>query len=148
MKIMRIRRTNATNVTRMPQMPMDDSTILYKELCYELNGIFFKAQNDLGRFCRERQYGDVIEQLLKDKMIAYQREFPVPLPSDNGAISNRVDFLIHGLIIVELKAKRFITRDDYLQIKRYLEATQCQLGLLVNFQGYGVRIKRVVLSME
>ena len=39
--------------------------LIYEKLTYALNGIYFKVHNKLGRFGRERQYGDAIEMLLK-----------------------------------------------------------------------------------
>ena len=45
-------------------MRIENSKIIYAELSYKLNGILYEAQNQLGRFCREKQYGDIIENLL------------------------------------------------------------------------------------
>ncbi len=67
------------------------------------------------------QYCNAIEELLKKNNISYKREFS--LKSDNDLIKNnrnRVDFLIENKIIIEVKAKRFIGRDEYNQAQRYL----------------------------
>ena len=109
-----------------------------------MNGIFFDVHNELGRYCRERQYGDAIQIRLEEKKLNYIREHPVPLETDIGGVSNRVDFLVNNLIIVELKAKRLITREDYFQLQRYLQVSGHQLGLLVNFQDKFLHIKRIV----
>ena len=119
---------------------------MFKELSYTLNGIFFKVHNDLGRFCRERQYADAIEQLLKEKELLFQREYPIPLGTDIGPTSNRVDFWVNNEVILELKAKPLISKDDYFQMRRYLVAAKCRLGLLVNFRNYRVTIKRVIVD--
>ena len=39
--------------------------LIYPELSYAINGIFFTVQNELGRFAREKQYGDAIATRLK-----------------------------------------------------------------------------------
>ena len=69
--------------------------VIYPELSYKLNGIFFKAHNELGFYCKEAQYCDAIEKLLKEKDINYERELFIKtnneLIRDN---SNRIDFLI------------------------------------------------------
>ncbi len=40
--------------------------IIHKELSYRINGLLFKTHKELGRFCRERQYADKFEELLKN----------------------------------------------------------------------------------
>lgn len=117
--------------------------LLYKELSYELVGMFFEIQKQLGRFCRERQYGDCLEVLLKNRGIEHQREYPVPI-ADRA--SNFVDFLIDDTIIVELKAKPFITKEDYFQMQRYLQTANKEMGILINFRQYYLRPKRILNS--
>ena len=68
--------------------------IIHAELSYAITGILFQAHNELGRYCNEKQYGDKIEQLLKDSSVAYEREKVLP-PSFGGEQDgrNKVDFL-------------------------------------------------------
>ena len=61
--------------------------VIYPELSYKINGIFFAVQNRLGRFCKEKQYCDEIEKELQNKGVAYKREL-------NDGSGNRMDFLI------------------------------------------------------
>ena len=58
------------------------------------------------------------------------------------------DFLIEDKIILELKARRIITKDDYFQVKRYLAATNKSLGVLVNFQQLYIRPKRILRGLD
>jgi GxxExxY protein len=114
------------------------SELYFPELSYTLVGICFNAQNKLGRFAREAQYGDFIENELVEKKIVYAREYPVPKMND------RVDFMVDNKIIVELKSKRYILKKDYLQIQRYLHALDIKLSLLVNFQNRHLKPLRIV----
>lgn len=57
------------------------------------------------------------------------------------------DFIIENSIVVELKSKRILGKDDYYQAKRYLSALKLELGLLVNFKPRYVTIKRVLLPI-
>jgi len=115
--------------------------IIEKELSYKLSGIFFKIQNELGRFCRERQYADALEDKLKKENINFKREFPIEIGERK---SNFVDFLIENRILVDLKAKPFIEKEDYYQMKRYLEATNLELGLVINFRSKYLKPKRIL----
>lgn len=49
--------------------------ILHAELSYKITGLCFKAHNELGRFCSERQYADKLEELLNEAQVKYQRKF-------------------------------------------------------------------------
>jgi|SRR5665647_2248713 len=120
--------------------------VIYPEISYILTGIFFSVHNDLGACCREKQYCDAIEEMLKSKGIKYRRELgnkDDELLKDN---SNKVDFLIDGKIIIEVKAKRVIGRDEYQQTQRYLKNFNLKLGMIVNFHQKYLAPKRVLNS--
>ncbi len=117
---------------------------MYPKLSYTLTGIFFKAHKDLGRFCRERQYSDRIEELLKENFIAYKREFEIIGLNPESPLGNRVDFLIQDSIIIDIKTKKFITKEDYWQMQRYLSNAGLELGFIVNFRSTFLKPKRIL----
>jgi GxxExxY protein len=122
--------------------------LIYPEISYKLNGIFFEVQNRLGRYSTEKQYADAIEELIKENKIPYEREKEIEIPFGKMKIGgNKVDFIIENKILVDIKAKRYITKEDYLQMRRYLRAINFKLGLLVNFRGKSIFVKRVINSM-
>lgn len=91
------------------------SNIIYPDLSYKINGILFKIHNELGKYCNEKQYCDLIEEYLKETKINYEREKILPISFEGETKGrNKVDFLIENKIILEIKAKRIITREDYL----------------------------------
>ncbi|MEK7645530.1 MAG: GxxExxY protein [Patescibacteria group bacterium] len=120
----------------------DTNKIILKDLSYKLNGIFFKVHNKLGRFLKEKQYADEIEKFFKNERLNYQREFT--LKNISGIEHNRVDFLVNNEIIVDVKAKRIVTKDDYYQMLRYLKSANLRLGLIVNFRNTYLKAKRIV----
>lgn len=115
--------------------------IIHKEFSYKINGILFKVHNELGRYCREKQYADKIEELLKENQISYKRERKI---SGDLAGGNIPDFDIENKILLEIKAKRFVTREDYYQIQRYLQTNKIKLGLLVNFRNRYLKPIRII----
>ena len=121
--------------------------LLYPELSYKICGLCFETQNTLGRYLTEKSYADFLEGLLKRDNIVYNREYQIPesFVGEKGR-RNVADFFIDGKIIVELKSKQLISREDYFQVKRYLSATGAKLGLLVNFQQQYLRPKRILSS--
>ena len=118
--------------------------LVYPDLSYQLTGILFDIHNELGRFYREKQYGDLLEQRLKVSKLKYEREKKLPLDSDNKMASNKVDFCIDGKILLDLKAKKFVTKEDYYQMRRYLKVSGLKLGLIANFRNTYLKPKRVI----
>lgn len=115
--------------------------IVEKDLSYKLNGVFFEIQREAGRFLRERQYADLLEQKLKSNSVVYKRESPIEVA---GRKSNFADFVIENKILIELKTKTYFEKEDYYQILRYLESNNLQLGLLVNFRQRFLKPKRIL----
>lgn len=132
----------------MPQianLQIQKEKIVYPELSYRLIGILFRAHNELGQFCNEQQYGDKIEACFREGNVSYEREKVLPI-SFEGELEgrNKIDFLVEDQIVLELKAKRLLTKDDYYQTKRYLVALRKKLGILVNFRQRYLNPKRVL----
>lgn len=117
--------------------------IILKELSYNITGFCFKVHNELGRFGSERQYADKLEEILKENKVDYKREFEISNLIDSP-LGNRPDFIIENKIILDAKAKKFITKEDYFQMMRYLEASNFQLGLIINFRATYLKPKRVL----
>ena len=92
----------------------------------------------MGRYSREKQYGDLIEKKLIAVHIPYKREYNI---KNTG---NIIDFLIDNKIIIELKSKRFIGRDDYYQIQWYLQILNIKLGMIINFRNRYLKPIRII----
>ncbi|KKT45282.1 MAG: GxxExxY protein [Parcubacteria group bacterium GW2011_GWA2_44_15] len=122
----------------------NDTNIIHPELSYQITGILFKVHNEVGRFCREVQYGDLLETLLKEKRIKYEREKTLPIKGIKNQFTNKVDFVIEGSILIDIKAKPVITKVDYYQMNRYLEACGYKLGMIVNFRNTYLKPIRVI----
>lgn len=119
--------------------------VIYPELSYIIYGLCFKIHNQLGRFRNEKQYADALEALLRINKISNEREVRLPTTFDiEKSGRSIVDFIIDDKIIIELKTKRFLTKEDYFQIKRYLVSCNKKLGILVNFRQKFLTPKRVL----
>ena len=121
--------------------------IINKELSYKIVGIAYEIHNKLGSVYSEKQYQDVFEEVLQSAKLPYERERDLYFYIGNKKIKgNRADFVVENKIVVDLKTKRYITREDFRQMLRYLKSGGYKLGLVVNFGGQKVEVKRIVNS--
>lgn len=121
--------------------------IVYKDLSFKLCGLSYEIKNKLGSSCSEKQYQEALEFKLKSNNIFHEREKDILFKFDEGDISgNKADFVIENKIVIDLKAKKYITRDDFKQMLRYLKAGKYRLGLIINLGSPSVVIKRVMNS--
>ena len=66
------------------------------------------------------------------------------VPCIKGKVRCIVDFIVENKIILEFKAKDFITKEDYFQTKRYLVTLNLKLALLINFRQKRLAPKRIL----
>ncbi len=67
--------------------------------------------------------------------IPFERQKPLPVIYKEVRLDAgfRADFLVGGLVIVELKAVERLAKIHEAQVLTYLKLTHCKLGLLINF---------------
>ena len=76
--------------------------------------------------------------------IAFSREFEMPIFYREEQIeTRRVDFLVEGIISVELKANTKLEDVHFAQAFNYLEAYDLEIGLLINFGETSLNFKRL-----
>jgi GxxExxY protein len=81
--------------------------------------------------------------------ISFQRQWPIALHYKGEPVGEaRLDFLVGGQLIIELKAVDLLHPIHQAQVINYLKATKLQLGLLINFNVEHLKdgIKRIVLT--
>ena len=119
---------------------MEKNKIIFPNLSYRITGILFSVHNELGRFCTERQYCDLLEYKLKENNINYIREKNI----NKNIKGDKIDFCVDNKIIIECKAKKFITKEDYLAVQRYLQNSDKKLAMIVNFRHTYLKPKRII----
>ncbi len=71
---------------------------------------------------------------LRAHALAFETEKAVEVPYRGELLgTHRVDLIVQGLVIVELKAVEAIDAVHRKQVVSYLKATKLRLGLLINF---------------
>ena len=73
----------------------------------------------------------------------FQKE--VEVLYDGELVGNhKLDVLVEGVLIVELKAVKALEDIHFAQVRSYLRATAIKHGLLINFASYSLTVKRVI----
>lgn len=107
--------------------------------------IFKQVFNELGRGHRETVYQKAIEVELRLRGISYECERVIPVKYKDHVVSYmRMDLVVDGKIIIELKSIKTIKEGDECQLKRYLNYSGMNEGYLVNFSTDGdVEVKKI-----
>jgi GxxExxY protein len=125
---------------------VDEAT---EDLAQRVIGAAIEVHSHLGAGLPELVYRNALAHEFDLRGIAYAMEAPVPVHYKGKLVGEgRVDLLVGGVLIVELKVAETLTDTHRAQVIAYLSATGFQLGLLINFKVALLRngIKRVIKS--
>ncbi len=120
--------------------------IILKEESYQIIGACMEVHQQLGMGFKEDVYKDALELEFKQRGIPYQREKSFKIVYKGTVLRRRypADFIVHGSIILEVKAKPFIVEAFIAQTINYLKASGIKLGIIANFGEKSFKYKRVV----
>jgi len=117
-------------------------------ISYKIRGAIFQVYNKLGPGLLESIYEQALYIELESMGLKVQRQVPINViykGMDLG-MGYRMDLLVEGLVLVEIKSVDMISNVHLKQIQTYLKVTGKPLGLLVNFNSTDLKdsIKRIV----
>jgi GxxExxY protein len=119
----------------------------YSELTSKIIGCAMTVHKALGNGFQEVIYQRALEIEFADNGIAFSREHEMPIYYKQQQIgTRRVDFLVEGIISVELKAITQLEDVHLAQAINYLEAYDLEIGLLINFGSKSLQFKRLINS--
>jgi GxxExxY protein len=104
----------------------------------------------LGPGFLEGLYEEALAVEMSHRRIAYERQKSVQVSYKGHLLGEgRLDFLVDNELIVELKAVEQLAPIHKAQVLSYLKATNCQLGLLLNFNTFLLSkgIQRVIRTV-
>jgi GxxExxY protein len=117
----------------------------------EIIGAAIEVHRQLGPGLLESAYEICLAHELDLQRIPYERQKPVTVHYKGIALDGgyRLDFLVRGLVIVELKAVEVLLPVHEAQVITYLKLAHCKLGILVNFNVTMMKngIKRLALNL-
>jgi GxxExxY protein len=124
-------------------IPIED-----EELAKRIIGAAIEVHRTLGPGFLERIYEEALCYELTEASVPFERQKRLLIPYKKILIhGQRIDLLVGGRIILELKCADDFSPIHQAQLISYLKATGLRLGLLINFKVVLLKdgIKRVVL---
>ena len=119
---------------------------LYSDLTEKIIKAALKVHRQLGPGFIEKLYQRALEIELTNNKIKVEREKLLKLTYDGVNIgSDKVDFMVEGKVLVELKAVSELSSVHRAQLISYLKASKLRVGLLINFAQIKLQVKRVIV---
>ncbi len=121
------------------------------EASREIIGAAIEVHRQLGPGLLESVYEDCLEHEFVLRHTPYERQKKIPILYKGAPVGDglRLDFLVGGLVVVELKAVEALVPVHTAQMITYLKLTGCRLGLILNFNVPVMRdgIKRIARNL-
>ena len=125
-------------------IPMIKEQYKYSELTSKIIGCAIEVHKRLGNGFQEVIYQRALEIEMRIANLSFTREHEMPIfYRDEQIGTRRVDFLVDGVISVELKAITKLEDVHFAQGINYLEAYNLEIGLLINFGETSLNFKRL-----
>jgi len=117
-------------------------------VAYKVIGAAIEVHSLLGPGFLENAYEEALAIELDTRGIRHARQHLVLVEYKGTVVGEyRLDFLVEGTLVVELKAVSELTNIHRAQLRAYLAATRHELGLILNFNVSRLKdngIRRVV----
>ncbi|WP_343634195.1 GxxExxY protein [Fluviicola sp.] len=121
------------------------------EITYKIRGAIFEIYNTVGPGLLESAYEAALYYELRKAGLKVERQIEVPFRYKDVKmpVGYRLDLLVEGKVIIEIKSVTDFSALHFKQLNAYLKLTKLKLGLLVNFNTVNIRdgIARVVNNL-
>jgi GxxExxY protein len=123
---------------------MANDKVIYRELSYQVMQAIFEVHNALGPGFVENVYEEALAYELELRRIPFERRKAVTVHYKDRVVgTHRLDLVVDGKIVLELKAVSTLTDVFKQQTLSYLKAADLRLGRLVNFGTPRVEYTRI-----
>ena len=116
-----------------------------KELSGQVIGACIAVHRELGPGFLESVYENALQVELRRRQIPaeFQKEVCIRYAGEVVGV-HKLDLLVAGQLVVELKPVRDLEDIHFSQVRSYLRATKLTHGVLINFSTMPLTVKRVI----
>ena len=120
----------------------------HEALTEKIIRVFYTVYNELGHGFLESVCEEAMSVCFRESGIRTTRQTAVPVWFHGEKVGEfRADFVIENLVLLEIKAVQGLDAAHHAQIINYLNATEFEVGLLLNF-GPKPEIQRRMLDND
>jgi GxxExxY protein len=135
---------NQSEQSQQSQKSVLQTMYKYSDITGKIIGCAMKVHAALGNGFQEVIYQRALEIEMAEAGLSFSREHEMPIFYKQQQIgTRRVDFLVDGVVSVELKAITSLEDVHLAQAINYLEAYELEVGLLINFGAKSLQYKRI-----
>ena len=105
------------------------------EITYQIRGAIYDVYKNLGPGLLESVYEEAMVYELQKRSLKVERQVEVPIHYDGHLLKTalRIDLLVEGRVVVELKSVKEKQDVFWKQTRTYLRLMGLKVGILVNF---------------
>jgi GxxExxY protein len=105
------------------------------EITYQIRGAIYEVYSKLGPGLLESVYEEAMTYELRKRGLKVERQIDVPIHYDGHTLAShlRIDLLVEGRVIVELKSVQEMRDVYWKQTLTYIRLMELKVGILVNF---------------
>jgi GxxExxY protein len=119
--------------------------LIHDTLTHQIIGCAMRVHSKLGNGFAEAVYQRCMAIEFQKAGLAFEKEREQAIYYDDVEVgTRRVDFLVEGKVLVELKAIARLEEVHLAQALNYLEAFKLGTGLLINFGAKSLEFKRLI----
>ena len=98
----------------------------------------------------EKVYENALAHRLRKQGVDVKQQHPLTVYDDDGTVLGEffADLLVESRLIVELKACREVCPEHVAQLLGYLKSARIETGLLINFGGAKLHVKKYLQSQD
>lgn len=127
---------------------MNSKSLKHGDLTQQIIGVFYEVYNALGFGFLENVYENALVYKLRQAGFHVVQQAPLSVHFEDIVVGEYfADVVVDDKVILELKAVEQLTDAHCRQLYNYLRATDCEVGLLLNF-GPEAEFRRVILENE
>jgi len=117
-------------------------------LCDVVRETSFQIHSYLRHGHREQIYENALVHRLRKQGISVEQQPEILVYDEDGTVIGhlKADLLIESRLICEIKGARNIVDEHLAQLLGYLRASRLEHGLLINFGGPRLQVKKLILS--
>lgn len=116
---------------------------LYEKESYDIIEACKEVWKEFGGSFKEVIIDRSLEIVLKERGYKIESQKRVDIYFKNQKVGVYIpDKIVNGVILLELKCKPFLTKEDEKQFWHYLKASPYKLGFLINFSPRRLEFKR------